>query len=82
MREAHRSAYQFSRGLHEAGKIDIRYCKTANMLADIITKPLGRVKFTALIKNAVIPIKEFNSAVSIELGRVLGRNLLYQASLE
>ena len=36
--------YHFARDLQSKGIIDVRYCPTEHMLADILTKPLGRVK--------------------------------------
>ena len=34
--------YQFTRGLAKAGKIDLTYVPTKEMLADVLTKPLPR----------------------------------------
>lgn len=36
--------YHFTRELYNSGKISLKYCATDNMLADIMTKPLGAVK--------------------------------------
>ncbi|KMQ86061.1 retrovirus-related pol polyprotein from transposon tnt 1-94 [Lasius niger] len=36
--------YHFARDLQSKGIIDVRYCPTEHMLADMLTKPLGGVK--------------------------------------
>lgn len=40
--------YQFIHECIEEGKVEIDHVSTAGQLADILTKPLGRVKFTEL----------------------------------
>lgn len=37
--------YHFVRSAHTEGKILIEYCPTANMVADVLTKPLTKAKF-------------------------------------
>lgn len=37
--------YHFVRSAHAQGKIEIGYCPTADMVADVLTKPLTKVKF-------------------------------------
>ena len=36
--------YHFVRTVLEEGKINIVYCPTENMVADVLTKPVGRIK--------------------------------------
>lgn len=40
--------YHFVRDLTEEKKINVVYCSSENMLADVLTKPLGRVRLEAL----------------------------------
>ena len=42
--------YHFIRDCVETGKIDIEYVGTEDQLADVLTKPLGRVQFMELKK--------------------------------
>lgn len=42
--------HHFIKDCISSGKIDIKYVPTAQMLADILTKPLGRVKHQAAVK--------------------------------
>lgn len=37
--------YHFVRSAHTEGKISIEYCPTADMIADILTKPVTKAKF-------------------------------------
>ena len=36
--------YHFIRSMQNAGKIIIKYCPTADMVADVITKPITKLK--------------------------------------
>lgn len=36
--------YHYTRDLMKKGKIDVQYCPTTDMLADMLTKPLNRIK--------------------------------------
>ncbi len=38
--------YHYSREVLEGGEAELRYCKTSEMTADALTKPLGAIKFT------------------------------------
>lgn len=42
--------HHFIRDCISSGKINITYTPTADMLADVFTKPLGRVKHLAAVK--------------------------------
>ena len=48
--------YHYGRKLHEQEFIELIYCKTADMLADIMTKPLGRTKFERIVLDVKMPI--------------------------
>lgn len=37
--------YHFVRSAHTEGKISIEYCPTADMVADVLTKPVLKPKF-------------------------------------
>ena len=41
--------YHFIRDAVHNGVIEIRFCPTEQMLADVLTKPLGKVRFQKLI---------------------------------
>ena len=43
-----RVRYHFIRGCLEDGSIKASYINTKNQLADLLTKPLGRIKFLEL----------------------------------
>lgn len=47
--------YHFSRQLLEYGKIQLEYCPTQDMLADVLTKPLNSVAFRACSLKLVGP---------------------------
>ena len=36
--------YHFIRNLYRSGEIDVRYCPSKTMIADLLTKPLGPIK--------------------------------------
>ena len=40
--------YHYSKDMAAKGEIKVEYCPTADMIADIMTKPLGRNRFDAL----------------------------------
>ena len=40
--------YFFVRDLQQKEVINIRYCPTENMLADLLTKPLARIRLSKL----------------------------------
>ena len=40
--------YHFIRGCFEEGNIKVSYINTKDQLADLLTKPLGRIKFLEL----------------------------------
>ena len=42
--------YHYMRDCIEEGKIEVEYVSTEDQLADILTKPLGRVKFLEMRK--------------------------------
>lgn len=48
--------YHYARHLHDDGTIDVHYCKTSDMLADLMTKPLGRVLYEGLVKHEKMPM--------------------------
>ena len=41
-------AYHFTRERVQAGELEIVYCRTGDMTADVMTKGLGRVQFQKL----------------------------------
>ena len=43
-----RVRYHFIRGCLEEGSIKVSYINTKDQLADLLTKPLGRIKFLEL----------------------------------
>jgi hypothetical protein len=53
--------YHFIRECAEEGKVEVKHVKTENQLADILTKPLGRVRFQELrskigmVENKIVP---------------------------
>jgi len=51
--------FHFIRENVESGKVAVRHVKTDNQLADIMTKPIGRVRFQQLrLKIGIVNIKE------------------------
>jgi hypothetical protein len=40
--------YHFIRECAEVGKVEVKYVSTDEQLADILTKPLGRIRFQEL----------------------------------
>lgn len=42
--------YHFVREQAEAGNIDLQYCPTEEMIADVLTKSLPRLKFVEFVK--------------------------------
>ena len=40
--------YNFVRDLYRSKYIDVKYCSSARMIADLLTKPLGREKIRQL----------------------------------
>ena len=48
--QAHRRQVQLPRGLCQWRQIVIEFVKTSRQLADVLTKPLGRLRFTELKK--------------------------------
>jgi hypothetical protein len=47
--------YHYTRQLVEYGKIKLDYCPTEDMLADVLTKPLGFQAFSGCIQKLVGP---------------------------
>jgi hypothetical protein len=53
--------YHFIRECTEEGKVEVKHVKIENQLADILTKPLGRVRFQELrskigmVENKIVP---------------------------
>ena len=51
--------FHFIRENVESGKVTVRHVKTDDQLADIMTKPIGRVRFQQLrLKIGIVNIKE------------------------
>jgi hypothetical protein len=50
--------FHFIRHITEQGKVNVEYTRTEDQLADILTKPLGRIKFQDLrARIGVIDVK-------------------------
>ena len=57
--------YHFIREQLNDDNIKLKYCQTSNMIADMLTKGLGKIQFEKLREMAgIVPLKDFKQSAS------------------
>ena len=61
--------YNFIQNLFRSGVYDVKYCPTEDMLADMLTKPLARIKLQNMREGVNLQKKKMSLRRSVEVGK-------------